>query len=230
MITVRRSDERGYFDYGWLKTHHTFSFNGYYDPDYMGFRTLRVINQDIVEPGKGFAPHSHRDMEIITYVLRGAVAHEDSMGNKGTIKSGEIQCMSAGTGVRHSEYNASKSEELELLQIWILPEEEGLKPSYQQIAFKKTTPQFRLLVSPDGQQGSAIIHQDARIFTVSLNEDENFSYEIMPGHYLWIQMIAGKITSNNQELTPGDGAAVTGETSIQVNAKQQCEFLLFDMN
>ena len=230
MINIRHSAERGGFDYGWLKTQHTFSFNGYYDPNHMGFRTLRVINQDIVEPGKGFDPHFHRDMEIITYILRGSITHQDSLGNTSVIKAGEIQRMSAGTGVRHSEYNSSPNEVLELLQIWILPDKIDINPSYEQISFPKTMPQFRLLVSPDGHQGSLSIHQDVKIFTVALTAGKKFSYDLMPQRFAWLQLINGEISLDDQIVAPGDGVAIGEQDVINLTANQPSEFLLFDLN
>lgn len=230
MIKIRPSAERGYFDYGWLQTRHTFSFSNYYDPNYMGFRNLRVINQDIVAPGQGFEMHQHRDMEIITYVLRGAVTHHDSMGNKGVIHVGEIQCMSAGVGVRHSEFNDSKTEPLELLQIWILPDLKGLTPNYQQMQFKKAELQFRLLVSSDGRQNSLIIHQDVKLFTATFPAGHNFEYRLAPNRYAWVQMIDGEITIDNKLLVSGDGAAISNQELVKFNAKQKAEFLFFDLN
>lgn len=230
MITVRRSDERGYFNHGWLQTHHTFSFADYYDPNFMGFRALRVINQDIVAPDTGFGTHSHHDMEIITYVLSGVVTHQDNMGNKGTIQPGEIQCMSAGSGVRHSEMNQSKTEPLELLQIWLLPEKKGLTPGYQQLAFKQQMPQFRLLVSPEPQQGCVTIHQDAKIFTVSMIPQQKREYTITSDRHVWIQMIRGKISLDGKTITAGDGAAVSEQKKLVIVAETETDFLLFDLN
>lgn len=231
MIIIRRAQERGYFDHGWLQTHHTFSFADYYDPNHMGFRNLRVINQDIVAPNTGFGTHSHHDMEIITYVLRGVVTHQDSMENKGTIKPGEIQCMSAGSGVRHSEMNQSKSEPLELLQIWILPEKKGLTPGYQQLAFKQQSPQFRLLVTPEPQQeGCVTIHQDVKMFTVSMVPQQKRVYTITPHRHVWIQMIKGQIDIDGKTLNAGDGAAVSEQKQLTITAVTDVEFLLFDLN
>jgi redox-sensitive bicupin YhaK (pirin superfamily) len=229
MISVRRSDERGYFNHGWLQTHHTFSFADYYDPNYMGFRTLRVINQDTVAPNTGFGMHSHHDMEIITYVLRGVVTHQDSMGNKGSIHPGEIQCMTAGSGVRHGETNQSRTEPLELLQIWILPEREGLTPSYQQLAFKQQQ-QFRLLVSPEPQQGCVTIHQDVKVFTATMIPQQKRVYTITPNRHVWIQMIKGQIDIDGKTLDAGDGAAVSEQKQLTITAQTDADFLLFDLN
>lgn len=230
MIAIRPGNERGYFDYGWLQTYHTFSFSSYYDPRYMGFRDLRVINQDTVASGQGFATHSHHDMEIITYVLSGTITHQDSMGNKTEIHAGEIQCMTAGTGVRHSEYNLSANESLELLQIWILPNADGLTPSYQQKTLQKMPSQFRLMISPDKQQDSLLIHQDVRLYNVTLAAKETRQFKIADQRHAWLQLISGKINLNNQILFPGDGVAISDEREITVTGVQACEFLWFDLN
>ncbi len=230
MIQIRRAIDRGYFDHGWLQTYHTFSFAGYYDPHFMGFRDLRVINQDTVAPSEGFGMHTHNDMEIITFVMRGAVTHRDSMGNHGVIRAGEIQCMSAGTGVRHSEFNDSKTEPLELLQIWIIPDQEKLTPSYQQMAYKQQPSGIQLLVSPDGQQGSLKIHQDIKLFLINLTANENHEHSLTANRYAWVQIVRGQIKLNDNILNSGDGAAVSDESLVSLSAMEAAELLLFDLN
>jgi len=220
MIIVRPSEARGHFNFGWLDTHHTFSFADYYDPDHMGFRKLRVINQDIIQPHKGFAPHQHNNMEIITYVIRGEITHKDSMGNQAVIKSNEIQRMTAGTGITHSEYN--RGDEIpELLQIWILPDQKNLTPSYEQIVF--TQPHNNLL------QHSLDIHQDVNIFTGCLDEAQHLEYLINKNRYAWIQLISGQIEINHIKLDMGDGSAISNEIKLDIKALEKSHFLLFDL-
>lgn len=230
MIQIRRSIDRGYFDHGWLQTYHTFSFANYYDPHFMGFRELRVINQDTVSPGEGFGTHTHNDMEIITFVIRGAVTHRDSMGNHGVIRAGEIQCMSAGTGVRHSEFNDSKTEPLELLQIWIIPDQEGLTPSYQQMTYSQQISAIQLLVSPNAEQGSLKIHQDVKLFLINLTANEKREYSLAANRYAWVQIVRGQIKLNDKILNAGDGASISGETLLSFIAMEATELLLFDLN
>ncbi len=230
MIQIRRSIDRGYFDHGWLQTYHTFSFANYYDPHFMGFRELRVINQDTVSPGEGFGTHTHNDMEIITFVIRGAVTHRDSMGNHGVIRAGEIQCMSAGTGVRHSEFNDSKTEPLELLQIWIIPDQEGLTPSYQQMTYSQQISAIQLLVSPNAEQGSLKIHQDVKLFLINLTANEKREYSLAANRYAWVQIVRGQIKLNYKILNAGDGASISGETLLSFIAMEATELLLFDLN
>ncbi len=220
MITLRKSESRGHFDLSWLNTRHTFSFADYYDPDHMNFRQLRVINQDIVQPHKGFAAHQHHDMEIITYVISGEVTHKDSMDNQTVIRPNEIQRMSAGSGITHSEYNLS-DELLELLQIWILPDQKNLTPSYEQIAFE--APKNNLL------QHSLNIHQDVKIFTGCLDQVQHLNYLIDKNRHVWIQLISGQIDINNMRLERGDGAAISEEIKLDINAHQKSHFLLFDL-
>lgn len=220
MITLRKSESRGHFDLGWLDTHHTFSFADYYDPHHMGFRKLRVINQDIVQSHKGFPPHQHANMEIITYVIRGEVTHKDSMDNKTVIKPNEIQRMSAGTGITHSEYNRSDNA-LELLQIWILPDQKNLTPSYEQIQF--TQPHNNLL------EHSLSIHQDVKIFTGCIDENQHLNYLIDKNRHVWIQLISGQIDINHVRLEMGDGAAISNETKLDIKALEKSHFLLFDL-
>jgi quercetin 2,3-dioxygenase len=230
MIRVRRAADRGHANHGWLDTWHTFSFADYQDPEHMGFRTLRVINEDYVEPKKGFRPHGHRDMEILTYVLEGAVKHEDSMGNGSVIRAGEVQRMSAGTGVTHSEMNASDEEELHLLQIWILPEEQGLVPGYEQRAFspEERTGRLRLVASQDGREGSVTIHQDVSVFATLLAEGERVEHSLGIDRGAWVQVARGEAHVNGQLLQEGDGAAVEGEP-VCITGRRDAELLVFDL-
>jgi len=233
MITVRRSDERGHFDHGWLDTYHSFSFASYYDPKHMGFRSLRVINEDRVAPGGGFGTHPHRDMEIITYVLQGGLAHKDSMGNGSTIRPGDVQRMSAGTGVLHSEFNHSKDEAVHLLQIWILPDKEGVTPSYEQKFFDAESKRgvLRLIASRDGRDGSVTIHQDADLFASVLGKGVSVEHELSAGRHAWLQVVRGKVAANGVELTAGDGAAVSAESKLTVEGSEDgSEILLFDLD
>jgi len=234
MIQVRRAKERGHADHGWLNTYHTFSFSDYYDPRNMGFRSLRVINEDWVQPGYGFPPHPHRDMEIITYVLEGSLEHKDSMGTGSVIRPGDVQKMSAGTGVRHSEFNHSKTEPVHLYQIWILPEKDGIKPMYEQKAIPAEEKQgkLRLVASPNGGNGSNAVklYQDAALYTTQLKQSESVDHEIGDGRYAWIQVARGAVSVNGQELRAGDGAAVSQEKKLQITgAAESSEVLLFDL-
>ena len=229
MFGVRRSDQRGHFDHGWLKTWHSFSFAEYRDRRYLGLDTLRVINQDIVEPGRGFLPHGHQDMEIITYVIRGAVEHEDSMGNKELVPAGDVQRMTAGTGVRHSEVNPSADEDLELLQIWILPEKEGLEPGYEQRSFPKSGEGLKLIVSPDGRDGSLTIHQDADIHSARLRDGDAVDFALRAGRSAWVQVVHGELQIEGEALAPGDGLAVADREQLKLQASGDTEFLLFDL-
>ena len=221
MIQVRKAAERGHFDHGWLDTHHTFSFGDYYDPAHMGFRSLRVINDDRVAPGQGFGMHGHRDMEIVTYVLDGALAHKDSMGNGSILQAGELQRMTAGTGVRHSEFNPSDTEWVHLYQIWLLPQRKGLEPGYQQMAVgeEDRRGRFRLVASPDRVDGSLTIHQDARLYLASLS----------PGKGVAHQIDRGRAALNGQPLAAGDGAAVSEEENLEIRGQDDAEVLLFDL-
>ena len=230
MIKVRKSQERGHFDHGWLKTYHTFSFADYQDPIYMGFKTLRVINEDRVQPGQGFGTHSHRDMEILTYVLEGALEHKDSMGNTSVIKPGEVQRMSAGTGVTHSEYNASKNEPVHFLQIWIFPSRMGLKPGYEQKAFGKEGKKnkLRLIASPDGREGTVTVHQDILMYDATLKTGKTLEHSVDFKTGQWVQLMRGKLNVNGQPLSEGDGASLEGEPSISFEADKAAEFILFD--
>jgi quercetin 2,3-dioxygenase len=231
MITIRKADERGHFDLGWLNTYHTFSFDQYYDPNHMGFRSLRVINEDVVQPGDGFPTHGHRDMEIITYILEGALEHRDSMGNGSIIRPGDVQRMSAGTGVRHSESNPSSDQLVHLLQIWILPAEKSIPPEYEEKKFSddEKRNKLRLVVSPEGSEGSVKIHQDARIYASVLDEGQEAVHNLANGRSAWLQLAAGSVTLNDTLLMQGDGAALTQESTIRITAQEPAEVLLFDL-
>jgi redox-sensitive bicupin YhaK (pirin superfamily) len=231
MIQVRKAAERGHFDHGWLDTHHTFSFGDYYDPQQMGFRSLRVINDDRVQPGQGFGMHPHRDMEIVTYVLDGSLEHLDSMGNGSILRAGELQRMTAGTGVRHSEFNPSDTERVHLYQIWLLPQRKGLEPSYEELAVGEEEKQgrFRLVASPDGAAGGLTIHQDARLYLARLLPGDAVAHEIERGRAAWLQVFRGNVNVLGNDLAEGDGVAVTDENIISVQATVPSEVLLFDL-
>jgi len=231
MIQVRKAAERGHFDHGWLDTYHTFSFGDYYDPANLGFRSLRVINDDRVQPSQGFGMHGHRDMEIVTYVLEGALEHKDNMGNGSIIRAGELQRMTAGTGVRHSEFNPSDKEWVHLYQIWLLPDHKGLKPSYQELALaaEEKRGRFRLVASPDGAEGSLTIHQDARLYLASLLSGQAVSHLIEPGRAAWLQVLRGSVNLLSNDLSAGDGVAITDQESVSVLAGVPSEVLLFDL-
>ena len=231
MIKVRKSNERGHHDHGWLDTYHTFSFNTYYDPNFMGFRSLRVINEDYVAAGQGFGTHGHNDMEILTCVVAGELAHKDSMGNVETIKPHEWQRMSAGTGVRHSEFNHSKADSVHLLQIWIEPERENIQPSYEQKTFSPEAKNgwLKLVASPDGAEDSLTIHQNVRLFDGILNANETIEQPISNGRHAWLQIIKGAVDVNGEKLTAGDGAAISDENLLKITAVETSEILLFDL-
>jgi redox-sensitive bicupin YhaK (pirin superfamily) len=231
MIAIRRAADRGHFDHGWLNTYHTFSFAEYHDPAHMGFRALRVINEDRVQAGRGFPTHAHQDMEILSYVLEGALEHKDSMGNGSIIRPGEVQRMSAGTGVRHSEHNPSKLEPVHFLQIWILPERHGLPPGYEQKAFAAadTHNRLRLIASHDGRDGSVTVHQDVDVYLAKLDANHELVKRLRPQRYAWVQVARGALRLNGDELAAGDGAAVTSETTLTLSATQPAEVLLFDL-
>jgi quercetin 2,3-dioxygenase len=231
MITIRNADERGHFDLGWLNTYHTFSFDQYYDPNHMGFRSLRVINEDVVQPGNGFPTHGHRDMEIITYILEGALEHRDSMGNGSIIRPRDVQRMSAGTGVRHSESNPSSDQLVHLLQIWILPAEKSIPPEYEEKKFSddEKRNKLRLVVSPEGSEGSVKINQDARIYASLLDEGREVAHTLANGRSAWLQVAAGSVNLNDTALKQGDGAAVTKESAVRITAREPAEVLLFDL-
>lgn len=231
MLTLRKHDERGRANHGWLDSHHTFSFGNYYDPAHMHFRKLRVINDDRVMPGSGFATHPHEDMEIISYVVEGAIEHKDSMGNTSVLRRGEVQRMSAGTGLTHSEYNHSDSDLLRFLQIWVLPAEKGLTPEYRQTNyFERLRPdELCLLVSADGRDGSVLIHQDLNLYTAHMTENGAMEYPIPDGRYIWLQLVNGAITVNGQVMQEGDGLAVKDENRLMIRSQGTAELLLFDL-
>jgi len=231
MITVRHRDERGRVNMGWLDSHHTFSFGHYYDPAHMGFRALRVINDDRVIPGAGFPTHGHADMEIVSYVLDGALEHKDTLGTSSVIRPGEVQRMSAGSGIRHSEYNASKTEPAHFLQIWILPDEEGMVPGYEQKAFptEEKEGRLRLVGSKDGRDGSVTIHQDVDLYATLLRDGDAVTHDLRPGRYAWVQVARGQARLNGITLKEGDGAAVRDETALTLDSDTGAEVLLFDL-
>lgn len=231
MITLRPCHERGHFNHGWLDTYHTFSFADYYDVHHMGFQALRVINEDRIAPGKGFGTHPHQEMEIITYVLEGALAHRDSMGNGSVIYPGDVQRMSAGTGVTHSEFNHSASEAVHLLQIWILPETRGRTPSYEQQSFTTEERQGQLcLVASKAPKGKAVtIHQDVHVFASMLSRGETLSYPLAKDRHAWAQVISGALDVNDIPLAQGDGAAISEEAALTFKAQTDAHFLLFDL-
>ena len=231
MIQIRKSSERGHFDHGWLNTYHTFSFADYYDPEFMGFRSLRVINEDRVAPGGGFGTHGHRDMEIVSYVLEGALAHRDNIGTGGVIKPGDVQRMSAGSGVLHSEMNGSKEEPVHFLQIWILPESKGIKPAYEQKHFDEKERQgvLRLVAAPGSNDGAVQIHQDVRIYSALLDNGTSVTHKFDTERYGWVQVARGEIDLNGNKLVAGDGAAISGEPSVTISGTG-AEVLLFDLN
>lgn len=231
MITVRRSEERGHFDHGWLDTRHTFSFGDFFDPGHMGFRQLRVLNEDRVRPGHGFPTHSHRDMEILSYVLAGALEHKDSLGTGSIIRPGELQRMSAGAGVTHSESNPSDSEPLHFLQVWILPERRGLQPSYEQKSFpeEERRGRARLIASPGGLEGSVAIHQDAKVFASLLDTVQEIRHPMASGRHAWLQVARGAVSVNGSDLRAGDGAAISDEGELMIEGKEPSELLVFDL-
>ncbi len=231
MITLRPAGERGHAYFGWLDSYHTFSFGNYYDSNHMGFRSLRVINEDRVAPTGGFDTHSHRDMEILTYVLSGALSHKDSMGNTATISANEVQRITAGTGIAHSEFNASEAEPVHFLQIWIQPDQKGLTPSYQEQTFPAETRQgqWRLLAGKNPSDGAIHINQDADLYAALLKSGEQLQFPLRANRYAWLQVTQGKVSLNGQSLEAGDGAAIHAETLLEVQAHSDAEVLLFDL-
>ena len=231
MITIRKAKDRGHFDFGWLDTYHTFAFGEYYDPEFMGFRSLRVINEDRVAPRTGFPTHGHRDMEIITYVLEGSLNHRDSMGNGSAIRPGEVQRMTAGSGVTHSEQNSSKTDAVHLLQIWILPNATSLRPGYEQKTFtnEEKLGRLRLVASDDGRDGSVTINQDAAIYASVLEPGNEVVHQLGANRNAWIQVARGAITVNGNDLNQGDGAAVNAESAITIAGREESEVLVFDL-
>ncbi len=232
MLAIRKSNDRGHAQHGWLDSYHTFSFAGYHDPEFMGFRALRVINEDRVQPGKGFDTHSHQDMEILSYVIEGALEHKDSMGTGSIIRPGELQMMRAGTGVTHSEYNHSKTEMVHFLQIWVIPDEEGLEPAYDQREFsaEERRGRFRLVASPDGAKGAIRIHQDLSLFATLLEAGQSLQHVIPPAHHAWVQVVKGDLTVNGVHLSAGDGLGITEESSLEFVASSGSEALLFGLS
>ncbi len=231
MITVRKAEERGHADFGWLKSRHTFSFGNYYDPNHMGLGPLRVINEDQVAPGAGFATHGHQNMEIISYVLDGALAHQDSIGTGSVIQPGEVQRMTAGTGIRHSEFNHSDTEAVHFLQIWILPERDGLTPSYEQTAFPESEKRgrLRLVGSADGREGSVTIHRDVDLYAGLFDRGDNERLRLRPGRSAWVQVARGEVDVNGERLAAGDGAAVAATDALEILGRRESEVLVFDM-
>lgn len=234
MNQIRKAADRGHANHGWLETYHTFSFGDYYDPNQMGFRSLRVINEDIVQPGMGFGMHGHRDMEIVTLVLEGELEHKDSMGNGEVLRPGEFQHMSAGRGIRHSEFNPSATVSVHLYQIWLLPNKKGLEPSYAQRAFdlREQQGRLRLVASPDGADGSLIIQQDARIFLATLHPEKPLEHSIPAGRHAWLQVLRGSVTANGLALQTSDGLAISDVTQLTLSTRSEsstAEVLLFDL-
>lgn len=231
MITVRRANDRGHLDHGWLDTYHTFSFGAYRDPEHMGFRALRVINEDRVAPGAGFGEHPHRDMEIITYVLEGALEHRDSIGNGSVLRAGMFQRMSAGTGIRHSEFNASDRDPVHLYQIWIHPDTDGLPPSYEELTAPKTRAEneWTLIAGPEGGAGTMAIHQDTALYVAALSAGARIAYTLKPDRHAWLQVVRGTVRVLGETLTASDGAAVSDERELLVEAETGAEVLLFDL-
>jgi redox-sensitive bicupin YhaK (pirin superfamily) len=231
MITVRKSEARGHANHGWLDSYHTFSFASYYDPNYMNFRALRVINEDVVSPGKGFGTHGHSDMEIITYVLEGALEHKDSLGTGAVIKPGEVQRMTAGTGIQHSEFNHSQTDPVHLLQIWLLPDTKGLSPSYEQRDFPlaERRGKLRLVAARDARDGAVKVHQDVDLYAAVLDKGSRVSHALQPNRHAWVQVARGSVSLNGLTLENGDAAAVSGETEVVIDVAEDAEFLLFDL-
>lgn len=229
MFSIRRAEDRGRADYGWLDTRHTFSFSSYYDPRFVGFRTLRVINDDRVRAGAGFPTHPHQDMEIISYVVEGALEHKDSMGNGSVIRSGDVQRMTAGTGVTHSEFNPSDSEGTRFLQIWVLPSQKGLTPGYEQKQLNDRDGKLRLVASKDGRDGSITVNQDVAMYATRLRPNEQVEHRLVPDRHAWVQIVKGELDLNGERLREGDGAALSDVELIQMRASSDAEVLLFDL-
>ena len=232
MINVRKASERGHANHGWLDTYHTFSFANYRDPAHMQFRALRVMNEDVVAPGQGFGTHPHHDMEIVTYVLEGALEHKDSMGNGEVLRPGEFQRMSAGTGITHSEFNPSTDAPVHLYQIWLFPERKGIEPSYEQKEFpvEERHNKLRLVASRDAENGSLLIHQDAKIYLANLDGERAVTHSLEPGRHAWLQVLRGDVALNGNAMTASDGAAVSDEVELRIEASPKAEIMLFDLN
>lgn len=231
MLTIRKSEERGHANHGWLDSYHTFSFANYYDPQHMAFRSLRVINQDVIAGGKGFGTHPHRDMEIITYMLDGALEHKDSMGNGSIIRVGDVQRMSAGTGITHSEFNHSATETAHLLQIWILPNQQNVTPSYEQISFSREEKlnQLKLIASPDGRDRSVTIHQDANVYASILEDGAEVTHRLNPNRYAWIQVARGNVLVGDRLLSAGDAISSDQAGDLKITSQGNAEILVFDL-
>ena len=231
MLAIRKSNDRGHANHGLLDSYHTFSFANYHDPNYMSFRSLRVINEDVINPGKGFGTHGHRDMEIVTYVLEGALEHKDSLGTGAVIKPGEVQRMSAGTGIQHSEFNHSQTDSVHLLQIWLLPDTNGLPPSYEQRDFPAAERhgKLRLVAARDARDGAVKIHQDVDLYAAVLDKNSQVSHALKPNRHAWLQVARGSVLLNGLALEKGDGVAVSDENQLVVEATENAEFLLFDL-
>jgi quercetin 2,3-dioxygenase len=230
-MTLRKANERGHANYGWLDTYHTFSFGDDYNPQWMGFRSLRVINDDLVMPGMGFGTHPHRDMEIVTYILCGQLEHKDSMGNGRVIRKGELQYMSAGSGVQHSEFNPSKDEAVRFLQIWILPDSKGVKPRYGEKSLRDApTGKLHLVTSKTGRDGSIAIHQDADLWLAKLEADQPVAHSLAKSRHAWVHVAEGEVVLNGERLAGGDAASVSEETKLQLSANKSSQVLLFDLN
>lgn len=231
MIRIRKAEDRGYADHGWLQARHTFSFASYRDADHMGFRSLRVMNEDRIAPGRGFGTHPHNDMEIVTYVLKGALEHRDSMGNGEVLRPGKFQRMSAGTGITHSEFNPSDTEPTHLYQIWLLPEHTGIEPSYEQKRFpaEERLNRLRLVASPGGENGALRIQQDARISLANLDAGQSLAHELAANRHAWLQVLRGSVTLNQNDLQTSDGAAVSEESLLEIAATDDAEVMLFDL-
>ena len=231
MFQVRKAQERGHFNHGWLDTYHTFSFGEYYDPNYEQFRALRVMNEDVVAPAMGFGMHGHRDMEILTFILSGSLEHRDSLGNGSALTPGKVQRMSAGSGIRHSEANPSKTNPVHLYQIWLLPTERGIAPGYEEQVFPQEgrRNRWQLVASPDRAEGSMTIHQDARVYQAELEKDVELSQEIPAGRHAWLQVMQGSVEVNGVNLKAGDGVAVSEESRLTVKAEESAAVLLFDL-
>lgn len=231
MLTLRQAESRGHADHGWLDTYHTFSFGSYYDPAHMGFRNLRVINEDRVSPGQGFGTHPHHDMEIVSYVISGALAHRDSMGNGSTIRPGDVQRMSAGTGVTHSEFNGSRSETVHFLQIWLLPSQRGILPGYEQKSFSAAEKEgtLRLIASPDGRDGSVTIHTDASIYAGVFSVGQRSQLALAPERHGYVHVVKGQVVVGGHALKAGDGLALSGESGVVVEGTESGEVLVFDL-
>jgi redox-sensitive bicupin YhaK (pirin superfamily) len=230
-MNIRKASERGHANHGWLDSYHTFSFANYYDPQWMGFRSLRVINDDLVMAGMGFGTHPHRDMEIITYILSGSLEHKDSMGNGRVIRTGEVQYMAAGKGVQHSEFNPAKDEAVHFLQIWIMPDEKGVKPRYAEKSLKDAVPgKLHLVTSKTGRDGSIAIHQDADLWLGKLGAGDRVAHKLAPGRSAWVHVAEGEVLLNGKSLSGGDAASIEGESTVELTADKATQVLLFDLN